>query len=66
MSIVISNKIRLVITDADVTNFNYASNKATEISILKDISIDRSTLAMKGKAERISTDSPRVPTTINT
>ncbi len=66
MSIVISPLVRLVITDADTTNFNYATNKATEISILKDIKVERAMSSIIGRAETVSTTSNRVPPLINT
>jgi len=66
MAIVISPKIRLVIADADTTDFNFAVNKATEISVLKGIKVDRSMLSMVGPASRVSATSNRVATSINT
>jgi hypothetical protein len=66
MSIVISPLVRLVITDADVTNFNYGANQATEIAILRDISVDRKMTALNAAAERVSTTSNRVTTSVNT
>ena len=53
-------------TDADTTNFSYATNKATEISILKNISIDRSMITQVGRAGRVSATSNRVNSIINT
>ena len=66
MSIVISPLVRLVITDADVTNFDYGTNQATEISVLKDITVQREMTVLQGKAERVSTTSNRVTSLINT
>lgn len=66
MSIVISNKIRMVMTDSDTTNFDYGTNQATEISILGDITIDRSMNSMTVGASGVSATSNRVSTIINT
>jgi len=66
MSIVISPSIRLVITDSDVTNFDYDTNQATELAILKDISVEREMTSIVGAAERVSETSNRVSNSTNT
>lgn len=66
MSIVISDKVRLVMTDADTTNFVYGTNQATEISILKGVAIAHNMLNLKAKATGVSTTPNRVTKAINT
>ena len=66
MSIVISPLVRLVITDSDTTNFDYDINRATELSILREISIEKKMFSISGRAETVSSTSNRVPSFINT
>lgn len=66
MAIVIDSKVRLVITDADTTNFDYAVNKATELSILKDVTIEQSMLSMAMPSSTISATPRRVSRVYNT
>ena len=66
MSIVISPNIRLVITDSDTTNFDFATNKATEISVLKNITIDNSMLSLSAAPGVVSNTPNRVTKYLNT
>lgn len=66
MTIVISPKVRLVITDADVTNFDYGTNQATELAILRDIAVNRTMYSINARGETVSSTSNRVSETINT
>ena len=65
MSIVISPKVRLIVSQADTTDLDFALNKATEISILKDITINRTTLSRSASRSTVSSTSNRVPTHVN-
>jgi hypothetical protein len=65
MSIVISPLVRLVIAKADTTNFDFGTNEATEISILKEINIERSMSSILSRAETVSSTSNRVASNIN-
>lgn len=59
MSIVLSSNIDLVITTADTTNFDYGTNKATEISILKGIELNKSFISKNLNNVRVSATSNR-------
>jgi len=63
MSIVISPKVRLVVSTQDTTNFNTNSH---EISILKEISLNRNTTAITSKPSQVSTSTRKVPLAFNT
>ena len=66
MTIVISPKVELVITDVDTSVFNFATNKATRISVLRDITIERDSSFITTTVSKVSNTSNRVPSVINT
>ena len=66
MTIVISPKVELVITDVDTGVFNFATNKATRISVLRDITIERDSSFITTTVSKVSNTSNRVPSVINT
>lgn len=66
MSIVISPTVQLIMADADATTLDFATNQATEISILKDITIDQGMNSITASASGVSSTPNRVSKIVNT